>query len=74
MKKSYKAIRISFVLFSALLFSACATPEVRYIEKKCKATIPIRPHSADFVREFEFLEAIFLYTFELEKVAKVCIN
>ena len=74
MKKSCKVIKILFALFSAVLFSACAAPEVRYIEKKCEVTMPLRPHSADFVREFDYLEAIFLYVFELEKTAKICIN
>lgn len=72
MKKSCKAIRILSGLFSLILLNACAAPEIRYIEKKCAITPPIRPHSADFEREFDFLKEIFLYVFELEKFAKVC--
>lgn len=74
MIKNCKVIKISFALFSAVLFSACVAPEVRYIEKKCAATMPLRPHSADFASEFDYLKSIFDYVFMLEKVAKVCIN
>ena len=74
MKKNCKAIKILSALFSAFLINACASPEIRYIEKRCEITPPIRPHSADFESEFDFLKEIFFYTFELEKVASVCVK
>lgn len=64
----------SLILISALsaLFSACASVETRYINIPCEVQRPTRPHIADFANEFEFLKAVFNYTFEIEKELTKC--
>lgn len=66
-KKSLIPLSVSFVLFSA-----CASVETRYINIPCEVQRPTRPHIADFANEFEFLKAVFNYTFEIEKELTKC--
>lgn len=51
------------------MFSACSS---EIITIKCQAPKPNRPLKAEFENEFEYLQAIFSYTYELETLKDLC--
>lgn len=55
----------------SILFSGCATKE-RIVIQKCDAEIPLRPLRADYKNEFDYLKAIFEYTYKLESLTELC--
>lgn len=57
------------IILSAFSFSACSS---EIITIKCQAPKPNRPLKAEFENEFEYLQAIFAYTYELETLKDLC--
>lgn len=54
----------------SMLFNACSSEAVRVVP--CKIEKPLKPHRADFKDNFDYLKAIFKYTYDLESSLEVC--
>lgn len=57
----------------SMLFNACSA-EPRIVIKPCIKETPLKPHRADFKSEFDYLKAIFEYTYKLESSLESCLR
>lgn len=57
------------IILSAFSFSACSS---EVIILKCQAPKPNRPLKAEHKSEFDYLKAIFEYSYELESLKELC--
>lgn len=58
------------IIISSMLFNACSGEVVRVVP--CKVDKPLKPHRADFKDNFDYLKAIFKYTYDLELSLEAC--
>lgn len=67
-----KLQKLLLIIFSLVLFSACAAPQKVYLKCNYKP-VPERPIKEDFENYQLYLKAIFMYTYELESLKEYCI-
>lgn len=67
----YVKINLIPIILLSILFSGCAPqPQIKIL--KCQAPIPLKPIRQDYKSEFEYLKAIFEYTYKLETLTTLC--
>lgn len=64
-------LSLILIISSSILFSGCAPqPQIKIL--KCQAPIPVKPIRQEYASEFEYLKAIFEYTYKLETLTHLC--